>query len=166
MHSATLPHPVASRTERADRVGVLASVLCAIHCLVTPPLLLLMPAFGRFWSHPASHWGMALVVVPLAIFTMARGYRTHRRKRVLVAGSLGAILILAGAALPFIEPDSPVGAAGCEACCPSLQTDADGGSRLEVPPAAIVTTLGGAALVLTHLGNLCGCRSRCCPPAP
>ena len=63
-----------------DRVGVFASVLCAIHCALTPILLLMLPTFGRVWSHPASHWGMALFVVPVAAFTLTRGFRRHRRR--------------------------------------------------------------------------------------
>ena len=43
-------------------------------------------------------------------------------------------------------------------CCPSLVADEEGKMRLNVPPASIVTMLGGVALIVTHVGNLC-----CCP---
>ena len=81
-------------------MGVLASVLCAIHCAVTPLLLLILPSFGRVWTHPASHWGMALLVIPVAATMVLRGFFRHRRKWVVVCGSLGILLVLAGAALP------------------------------------------------------------------
>jgi hypothetical protein len=71
--------PVSKRWFEPDRVGVYASVLCAIHCALTPILLLMLPAFGRAWSHPASYWGMALFVVPVAAFTLAQGFKRHRR---------------------------------------------------------------------------------------
>ena len=152
MPSATLTstHPPA-----ADRLGVALSILCAVHCLATPPLLLLLPTFGRLWSHPASHWGMAAVVVPLALFSLPKGLRLHGRRWVLGCGILGVSLILLGAALPSLAPEesSPT----CDACCPSVETTESGATRLEIPPASIVTTLGGLALVATHLGNLCGC---------
>jgi hypothetical protein len=147
-----------------DRIGVLASILCAIHCLVTPPLLLFLPAFGRAWSHPASHWIMALVVVPLALLTLRQGFRIHGRKWVIASGVVGIALILAGAALPYLEPRPvAVGEHACDACCPSLNTAATGETRLEIPPASVVTTLGGIALILAHLGNL-RCRCVCCQP--
>lgn len=64
---------LARKWERnADRIGVFASVLCAIHCVATPFLLLLFPTFGKVWSHPASHWGMALVVVPIAALPQSK----------------------------------------------------------------------------------------------
>ncbi|MFK7788014.1 MAG: MerC family mercury resistance protein, partial [Phycisphaeraceae bacterium] len=46
-----------------DRLGIGASLLCAIHCLAAPFLLLLLPAAGSIWSHPAVHWILALLVV-------------------------------------------------------------------------------------------------------
>jgi hypothetical protein len=83
-----------------DRLGVMASVLCAIHCAVTPLILLFAPAFGQIWAHPASHWIVALLVVPLAAVTMAQGFRKHRRISVMVAGIAGVTLVVAGAAIP------------------------------------------------------------------
>ncbi len=209
----------------ADRVGVFASVLCAIHCVLTPILLLMLPAFGRAWSHPASHWGMALFVVPVAAFTLTRGFRKHRRRWVVGAGMLGMAFVLVGAAVPYLgenpasssggspssesnvamakltEEDAEVEGATivvseeqcateceseercateCESeercatecetvgakantthcedlCCPTLQAGTDGGWKLHIPLASILTTLGGLSLIATHLGNLCCC---------
>ncbi|MBP84899.1 MAG: hypothetical protein CMO61_13725 [Verrucomicrobiales bacterium] len=185
----------------ADRIGVVASTLCAIHCAVTPPLLLLLPAFGEVWAHPATHWGMALLVVPIAIAMIISGYRQHRRKWIVAVGSLGVSLVLIGAALPYLQSSETIMAAAVtptpasleseaslltsegesslvsaednsmpaesghdescatDACCPSFTTDADGNTKLKFPASSIVTTLGGVALIITHVGNLCGCAS-------
>lgn len=163
----------------ADRIGILASIFCAIHCAVTPIILLVAPIFGRLWSHPASHWGTAILVVPLACLTMVHGYRRHQKKWVIACGSLGISFLLLGAALPYLETslfpsivlpesnetafvyvvgnESPI--VECQdSCCPSILTHSDGTSRLNIPPASIVTTIGGIALILTHFGNLCCCR--------
>lgn len=194
--------PARKRLFDADRIGVVASVLCAIHCAVTPFFLILMPAFGKVWSHPASHWGMALVVVPVAVAMMTAGYRRHRRRWIVAIGTFGVASVLAGAALPYLEnvenasAESPssdgsssseevfvynvgeetpgdfssteevfVHVAGedlpeavcLDSCCPSLVPDENGKLRLHIPAASIVTTLGGIALIATHLGNLCAC---------
>jgi len=151
-------------TSRADRIGVFASVLCAIHCAVTPFLLIFLPAFGEMWAHPASHWIAAAFVVPLAGVMVARGFRVHRKKWILGAGLLGISLILAGAALPHADSTSSGSAAESESCevdlcCPSVVTDASGASRLNIPMASIITTLGGLALITTHVGNLCACKN-------
>ncbi|MEP4077845.1 MerC domain-containing protein [Haloferula sp.] len=162
----------------ADRVGVLASVLCAIHCAATPFLLLMLPTFGKFWAHPASHWGMAMIVVPIALLMMSKGYQRHRRAWILAIGIAGILLVIAGAFAPYFENASPStgspatsesnsdqSASGIsedgkctDSCCPSLVTDEAGKQRLEVPTASVLTTAGGIFLIGTHLGNLC-----CCP---
>lgn len=162
----------------ADRVGVIASVLCAIHCAVTPFLLLILPTFGKIWSHPASHWGMALFVVPIAALMMSKGYQRHRRAWIIAIGVTGILLVLAGAVAPYLENDSEAlkstasvdgrsvepscatqeGGSCTDSCCPSLVAQDDGSRRLHIPTASILTTAGGLFLIITHLGNLC-----CCP---
>jgi hypothetical protein len=177
-----------------DRIGVTASVLCAIHCAVTPVFFLLAPSFGRVWAHPASHWLVALLVVPLAAVALLAGFRRHGRRWILGAGILGMSLVIAGAAIPYLESgeeaapaeahaasagepsgitaetefvyvvgeeeDDVASEATCpDACCPTLTVDEQGNRRLQIPLASIVTTFGGLALILTHLGNLRCCRT-------
>ena len=165
----------------ADRVGVIASTLCAIHCAVTPFLLLILPTFGKIWAHPATHWGMALLVVPIAVMMMTSGYRKHRRKWIVAMGTIGVALVIIGAIVPYVgnaEASASQGQLagetgeagetlheescseeGVDACCPSLTTDAEGNTKLNIPAASIITSLGGLALIVTHLGNLCTCDS-------
>lgn len=50
---------------------------------------------------------------------------------------------------------------GCvDSCCPSFVVNDAGERSLHIPPASIVTTLGGVFLIMLHVMNLCGCR--CC----
>jgi len=198
----------------ADRVGVAASILCAIHCGLAPVLLLFLPAFGRIWAHPASHALVAILIVPLAIFSIWRGYRRHRRRSVLLLAASGIFGVLIGAGLPafgkepagnpaaipvatnletievskadaetsacqddccltagattpptflsvaaIAAPESIPQAAACvDQCCPSAQISETGEVSLHIPPAAIVTTLGGIFLIGAHSLNLCACR--------
>lgn len=162
---------------RTDRIGVIFSIVCAIHCVATPFLLLALPAFGKAWSHPASHWGMALVVIPIAAMMMSKGYARHRRKWIMGIGSAGILFVLAGAIAPYVDgssaglPNTEGGALGTadplnhgeascvDACCPSLATTEDGKLGFHIPAASILTTLGGLLLIATHATNLCRCSS-------
>lgn len=156
---------------RVDRLGIFASIFCAIHCALTPVLLIMLPAFGKAWSHPSTHWGMAIMVIPIAVFMMVKGYKRHGRKWVILAGVFGVLCIIVGAILPYLESAEPVvpaevAAAGCasgggcvDQCCPSIVTNESGEKSLYIPPASVVTTVGGLFLIAVHLGNLCGCRS-------
>jgi len=114
-----------------DRVGVTASVLCAVHCAVTPVLLIFLPVFGKVWAHPASHWLMALLVVPLAALTVGAGYRKHRRKWVLGCAMLGILFVLAGAMAPSFEKGSagvPAAASASSTSASVAGPDADSGT--------------------------------------
>lgn len=169
---------------RVDHIGIIASILCAIHCALTPILLIFLPTFGKTWAHPSTHWAMAIVVIPIAIFMMKKGYQKHAKKWTLVLGSIGVLLITVGAILPYIEstppsqqtvaaatastPCSPsttcqvdttaaTSATCTDNCCPSIITNELGDKSLHIPPASIVTTLGGLCLIALHAGNLCSC---------
>ena len=163
-----------------DRIGVIASVLCAIHCLITPLLIVLTPSFSRIWVHPASHWIVALIVVPLAVYMLFKGYRIHQRKWIIACGMVGITLILFGAVVPYTNLTTQGGQIEfptswetiwsssentatseqndecTDSCCPSLIADTNSNKiGLYIPLASIVTTLGGIALITTHLGNIC-----------
>lgn len=91
---------------RVDRIGIMASILCAIHCALTPVLLIMLPTFGKAWAHPSTHWGMAIIVIPIAIFMMRKGYQKHAKKWIVATGSIGICFIVVGAILPYVESDS------------------------------------------------------------
>ncbi len=157
---STLPVPTA---EALDRTGVIASVGCAIHCMVAPLILLLAPTLGGWWVHPATHLLIAALVLPVAAMALLRGQRSHGRRWVYTLGLVGMGLVIVGVLLPFMASSGGAAAAGAhEACCPSMQRDAaTGAMTLSVPPASVVTLLGGIALITAHIGNLRGCRAAC-----
>ena len=214
---------------KADRIGIGASVLCAIHCAVAPFLLIMLPAFGKIWAHPLSHILVAMLVVPLAAFSIRRGYLTHQKRWVLVTAYIGIFVVLTGAALPAFskETQTPIaspnelekeakadsdtegesvftfsvsddseteevkteeestftflvddeaeaenskvegecdmteGTQCVDDCCPSLLVSDTGETYLNVPPAAIASTLGGLFLIVAHVGNICACGHSC-----
>lgn len=78
-----------------DRVGISTSILCVLHCLLTPVLLMVAPLVGSTlhssWVHPL----MVSVAVPVAVWALWAGYRHHRRVSTLVLGGIGIVLIAA-----------------------------------------------------------------------
>lgn len=151
-------------SESLDRTGVVASISCAVHCMVAPLIVLLAPALGGIWVHPGVHLAIASLVLPVAGLALRKGFRAHGRRWILIGGLMGMGLVLLGTALPFFLSEAQAaegcGNGVCEHCCPTLVADEDGGYRLNLPPASIVTFLGGALLVAIHVGNL-RCCSRC-----
>ena len=155
-----------------DRIGISASLLCAVHCIAAPFMLLLLPAAGSVWSHPAVHWVLAVLVVPLALWVLYNGYRKHGNRLTLIAASLGALLIVAGLISPMVHSqpvvqfsvptffDEPAGASACtDTCCPTITHDAaNNASVIAMPPGGLLTLIGSVMLVLAHTSNLIACR--------
>ncbi|MGZ3722050.1 MAG: MerC domain-containing protein, partial [Bdellovibrionales bacterium] len=79
-----------------DRLGISASILCGIHCLLTPLIVLLVPALGGIFSHQAFHWVIAVVVFPAAVFALWMGYRIHQYSQMLILGGVGLIFLVIG----------------------------------------------------------------------
>ncbi|MFN5272139.1 MAG: MerC domain-containing protein [Planctomycetota bacterium] len=87
-----------------DRLGIFASVACAIHCAATPILLATLPAL-KFTEWMASPWfhkvaaGICCGIVAMAIWPAFLKFRDYR---ILSLSSLGLGLILSAA---FFLPD-------------------------------------------------------------
>lgn len=129
--------------------------------MVAPLLLIAAPTLGGIWVHPAAHLAIAGLVVPIAAFALRSGYRKHGTRWIVGLGTAGMVLVLLGAFWPFWFASGAAlsDASGCcHDCCPTVVVDDVTGERsLRVPPASIITLLGGIGLVTAHLGNL-----RCC----
>lgn len=76
-----------------DRLGISASLICILHCLMTPILLVAMPVVGAYLSQGWFHALIGALVFPVAIWAFLNGYREHRQHRVLAFGALGLTLV-------------------------------------------------------------------------
>lgn len=113
---------------RADRVGIVASTLCAIHCAVLPLAAALLPSLGL----SAGGWvdlDQAFVVFAsiLALATLTLGWRRHRAYRAFALLVPGLTLIWLGAFSPLHGHDLKH---------------------------LLVMAIGGLLLALAHLVNL------------
>ena len=122
-----------------DGVGILGSATCAIHCLVTPVLLVVGPVLPTSFALDESfHRMLLLIVLPASILSFGLGCWRHKDRRVLVLGALG----LVGLTLPVIAPHGLID---------------------EVTERWV--TVGAAALLISaHLRNFRRCRDDACDP--
>lgn len=83
----------------ADKAAVSLSVICAIHCMAMPIILVAVPALtGLFFTEESFHLWMVVAVLPLSVYALTVGCKKHKRYRVLGIGAVG-LAILIGAAL-------------------------------------------------------------------
>ena len=77
-----------------DRVGICLSALCIIHCLLTPAALILLPSLNLFVFEESFHRLAVMVILPVAILALLPGLLSHGRPAPILAGFVGAALVL------------------------------------------------------------------------
>lgn len=102
--SVNLPEKTRSRLQTlADRAGICLSVICIVHCILTPILLLALPAMQVFeWWHESLHITFAVIIPVLALAAFVPGYRLHRDKRVFKIAAVGFALVISAITVPHI----------------------------------------------------------------
>lgn len=88
-----------------DSLGIIASVICAIHCAATPILLTLLPTltFTQWMSSPRFHQIAAVVCVGMVSLAIWPAFRRFRDYSVLSLSGAGLGLLIAAA---FFLPDN------------------------------------------------------------
>ena len=86
-----------SRTRRAlDRIGMSASLLCAVHCAALPLALVVLPLAG---AHILLDGTIELVMIVVAatvgVAGLGSSYRVHRRLNPLMMMAAGAAILIA-----------------------------------------------------------------------
>lgn len=81
-----------------DRLGILFSGLCVIHCLLVPVLLVLVPSFGAFWlaGEDSTHRLIFLGILVTAAVAFLFGYRMHRSLVPMIWMAFGMLFVVLG----------------------------------------------------------------------
>jgi MerC mercury resistance protein len=112
-----------------DRFGATGSMICAVHCALTPVLLAAIPSLGlSVWLGDGFERGFVVFVTVVGLFSLLWGYRRHRAFRALTLLLVGLAILWAGVYVPLLHH--------------------------QVVVHAIAMTLGGTLVGLAHLVNL------------
>jgi len=117
------------RLAAADRIGAMASFLCALHCAALPFVLAVLPTLGLGFL--ADHLFERIFIAcasALAITVLWHGYRRHHDRRALTLLVPGLVLMWIGGFL--VDGHETVGLH------------------------ALLVVLGGSCVALAHLTNL------------
>lgn len=120
-----------------DIIAVSVSGLCALHCLLTPLVLILFPVLsGSLFAGEDFHQLLLWVILPTSGLAMWLGCRRHKDRLVLLFGLVGLSLLM----LAALQGHDWFGELG---------------ERL-------VTVLGGCIMAVGHVRNYRLCRSDQC----
>ncbi len=80
-----------------DKSAIGFSLLCAIHCLASPMIIVLMPSLIALpLNNEMFHVWMVVAVLPTSAYALTVGCRQHKHYRLLTLGLLGlTCLVLA-----------------------------------------------------------------------
>lgn len=175
-----------------DRLAIGMAVVCGIHCLVTPVLLVALPIIGTtFWVDQNFHLWMLFLVLPTTGLALMSGCRRHKDRWVMAAGATGLVILLCAFAAERIAysrstgfsesvaayaapvsslnessaTEPHVAGGGCCALHPAASDSAGVQSAAPVGGItrhALLNALGGLFLVVGHSRNFVLCRKSAC----
>ena len=78
-----------------DRLAISLSLLCAVHCLLLPIAIVMLPSLAALGLHDeVFHIWMLVAVIPTSIYALTKGCRQHQRYQLLALGGLGLSLMI------------------------------------------------------------------------
>ncbi len=83
-----------------DKMAISLSLLCALHCLAFPLLIVLLPSLAALpLNDEAFHIWMVLAVIPTSIYALTMGCKQHKRYHLLTLGCIGLACLVMAVAL-------------------------------------------------------------------
>lgn len=90
----------------SDKLAISLSLLCAIHCLFFPVLIVLLPSITALQlNEEAFHVWMLWAVIPTSVYALTIGCKQHQQHRVLMMGLLGILFLLLAVLLSELPLD-------------------------------------------------------------
>lgn len=89
-----------------DRLAIGFSMLCVLHCLLTPTLLVALPSLGAtFLAEESFHFILVYLVIPTSLFALSLGCKQHNRWVFFGVGVVGLLFLLMGISVEALEMD-------------------------------------------------------------
>ena len=141
-----------------DSLAVSMSVVCAIHCLITPILIVSLPILATtFWANKDFHLWMILLVLPTSAIAVFLGCQKHKDKWVFALCTFGLTTLLITAIYEAAFTQGLV--SGDHAHCVHCAQAASGNLFTTV---TVTNILGGLMLASAHIRNYLLCRKVDC----
>ena len=84
----------------SDKTAISLSIVCALHCLALPSLLVFLPSLKALnLADEMVHLWMLVAVIPISIYALTMGCRKHKRLSIMLLGLVGLAVLIAAALL-------------------------------------------------------------------
>jgi len=117
----------------SDKMAISLSFLCALHCLVIPFLVVLLPNLAIIpLEREAFHFWMVVAVIPISLYALMLGCKKHKTPSIVTIGLLGLVCLIGAVML--------------------------GESYLGESGEKLLTVLGATLVALSHYQNYSRCK--------
>jgi len=80
-----------------DKAGMIASITCAIHCMIMPLIVTLLPIFGlSLFATEEFEWMLLMVSAMLGVTSLCFGFRKHKSFRAFSFLGIGLTFLVIG----------------------------------------------------------------------
>ena len=120
-----------------DKAAIGLSLVCVVHCLLTPIAIIMLPALGTtFLEDERFHFAILFLVLPTSLIGLGLGCRKHGHFDILIIGLIGLLVL-------------------CLVLVVGEETIGELGERL--------TTIAGTGIIaFAHVRNFLACRRHDC----
>lgn len=128
-----------------DKIGLAASLICAVHCAFLPLIIGILPLIGMgFMAHGLFDWVMVGIAAIVGLVSIMKGHQTHKKHTPACFFIPGIFIILISlfVASHFGE---------CHTCA--------GHDHDEFPFHSIMMAIGGVLIAVSHFINMKLCKS-------
>ena len=79
----------------ADKSAIVVSVLCALHCLLFPAILILYPTMMELLPGDETvHFVLLFLVIPISSFALFKGGKVHKSRKIITIGFTGLLVLV------------------------------------------------------------------------
>ena len=81
--------------EYSDKTAISLSLICLAHCLLVPTLLVLFSGYVTLsYNNELIHYLLLLLAVPVSLYALFKGVRSHSKFSFFVTGLIGIIALV------------------------------------------------------------------------
>ncbi len=126
-------------TMNMDKAAIGLSLVCVVHCLLTPVAIVMLPALGAtFLEDERFHYAILFLVLPTSLIALGLGCRKHGHFEILLTGLTGLLVLF----LVLILGEETIGETGEK----------------------LTTVAGTGIIAFAHVRNFLSCRVQGCDP--
>ena len=80
-----------------DKAGMIASITCAVHCMIMPLIITLLPIFGlSLFATEEFEWILLMISAMLGVTSLCFGFRKHKSFKAFSFLGIGLTFLVIG----------------------------------------------------------------------